>query len=125
VEVTVAKGRPQMYTPNFIGMSLDFAKKAATDRGVAIGAVTQMPIRQGAKPKGTIVAQDPVPGSAMTSRQRISLQVSGGGPQTPTPSPSPLVSEEAVQPSPSPSPSPSPLLASPGAPRTMRISVAL
>ena len=127
VDVTVAKGRPQMYAPNFIGMSLDFAKKAAVDAHVVIGSVTEMPIREGAKPKGTIVAQDPVPGFAMTPKQKMSLQVSGGGPQTPTPSPSPspLQSEEAAQTSPSPSPSPSPLLASPGATRTMRISVAL
>ena len=125
VDVTVAKGRPQMYAPNFIGMSLDFAKKAATDAHVVIGGVTQMPIREGAKPKGTIVGQDPIPGLAMAPKQRIVLQVSGGGPQTPTPSPSPFLTEEAAQPSPSPSPSPSPLLPSPGAPRTMRISVAL
>jgi len=125
VDVTVAKGRPQMYAPNFIGMSLDFAKKAAADAHVVIGGVTQMPIREGAKPKGTIVAQDPVPGFAMTPKQKMSLQVSGGGPQTPTPSPSPLASEEAAQSSPTPSPSPSPVLASPGAARTMRISVAL
>ncbi|HXN08288.1 MAG TPA: PASTA domain-containing protein [Candidatus Acidoferrales bacterium] len=127
VDVTVAKGRPQMYAPNFVGMSLDFAKKAATDAHVVIGGVTLMPIREGARPKGTIVAQDPVPGFAMTPKQKISLQASGGGPQTPTPSPSPspLASEEAAQSSPSPSPSPSPVLASPGAPRTMRISVAL
>lgn len=125
VEVTVAKGRPQMYAPNFIGMSLDFAKKAAAEVHIVIGGVTLMPIREGARPKGTIVAQDPVPGFAMTPKQKMSLQVSGGGPPTPTPSPSPLTSEEAAQASPSPSPSPSPILASPGAPRTMRISVAL
>ena len=123
IDVTVAKGRPQMYAPNFIGMSFDDAKRAAKDAHVVLGGLTQMPIRQGAKPKGTVVGQDPQPGTQMTTKQKVSLQVSSGGPATPTPSPNP--SAQASEASPTPKPSPSPLLPSPAAPRSMRISVAL
>ena len=87
VDVTVARGRPQMYAPSFVGMSLDFAKKAAGDANVALGSITDMPITPGAKPKGTVVAQDPVAGQQLTPGQKISLQISGGAPATPSPSP--------------------------------------
>ena len=122
VDVTVAKGRPQMYAPNFSGMSFASAKKAAADAHIALGDVTIMPLGASAKPKGIVVGQDPVPGTAMTPKQKVTLQVSAGGPETPSPSPLPAASE-TVQPS--PSPSPSALLPSPGAQRAMRVSVAL
>lgn len=123
VDMTVARGRPQMYAPSFVGMSIDFAKKAAHDARVALGSITEMPIAVGAKPKDTVVAQDPVAGLALTPSQKISLQVSGGAPATPTPSPRPTSMAAAA--SPSPSAAPSALLPSPGAARAMRISVAL
>jgi len=126
VDVTVAKGRPPMYAPNFIGMQLSAAKRAAADVHIALGAVTQMPITQGAKPAGTVTAQDPSPGSALGPKQKLALQVSSGGPPTPTPSPTPQAGGQPSQtPSPSPSPTPSPILPSPGAQRAMRVSVAL
>ncbi|HXW51102.1 MAG TPA: PASTA domain-containing protein [Candidatus Acidoferrales bacterium] len=125
VDVAVAQGHPQTYAPSFIGMSIDFAKKAASDGRIALGSITDMPIAAGAKPKGIVVAQDPDAGQALTPGQRISLQVSGGAPATPTPSPTALPTSEASSPLPSPSPSVSPLLPSPGASRVMRISVAL
>ncbi len=125
VDVTVARGHPQMYAPSFVGMSLDFAKKAAGDANVALGSITDMPITPGAKPKGTVVAQDPVAGQQLTPGQKISLQISGGAPATPTPSPLATLLPLAGSPAPSPSPAPSALLASPGASRNMRISVAL
>jgi beta-lactam-binding protein with PASTA domain len=126
VDVTVATGRPQMYAPSFLGMSLATAKRAAADAQIALGTVTDMPIAQGAKPKGTIVGQDPAAGQALTPDQKISLQVSGGAPATPTPSPSPSAQALASSPpSPSPSPTVSSLLPSPNAARVMRVSVAL
>jgi len=127
VDVTVASGHPQMYAPSFIGMSLDFAKKAAKDAQIALGGITDMPISPGAKPKGTIVAQDPVAGQALTPGQKISLQVSGGAPPTPTPSPtaSPQLLSPSPSASPTPTPTPTPVLPSPGGSRVMRISVAL
>ncbi len=127
VDVTVAKGRPPMYAPNFTGMQLDVAKKAAADAHVLLAPVTRMPLTQGAKPAGTVTSQDPAPGSALGPKQKVVLFVSSGGPQTPTPSPnpSPNQGEETASPAPSPSPSPSPILPSPGAQRAMRVSVVL
>jgi eukaryotic-like serine/threonine-protein kinase len=123
VDVTVAKGRPPMYAPSFIGMSLDFAKQAALDARVALGTITDMPISPGAKPKGIVVSQDPGAGEALNPGQAIALQISEGAPATSTPLP--LESPLAAAPSPSPSPTASALLPSPGAARVMRISVAL
>jgi serine/threonine-protein kinase len=127
VDVEVATGRPQMYAPNFIGLQALVAKRAASDAHVTLGTLTDMPISEGAKPKGTIVGQDPAPGTALGAKQKIALQVSSGGPQSPTPIPTtaPNESQAPAAPSPSPSPSPSPILPSPAAERTMRISVAL
>jgi eukaryotic-like serine/threonine-protein kinase len=127
VDVTVAKGRPPMYAPSFIGMSIDFAKQAAGDAKITLGTITQMPMSPGAKAKGTVVGQDPDAGAQLAPGQVIALQVSGGAPATPAPSPqqTPLAMTASPSPSPSPSPSASALLPSPMASRTMRISVAL
>ncbi|MDQ6768076.1 MAG: PASTA domain-containing protein [Candidatus Eremiobacteraeota bacterium] len=125
VDVTVAKGRPQMYAPNFIGMSVDFVKQAARDAHIVLGLLKELPIHAGAKPKGTVVAQDPTPGALLGPKQKMALQISGGAPATPTPSPSPSAGAEASPTATSPSPSPPQILPSPGTPRTMRISVVL
>ena len=129
VDVEVATGRPQMYAPNFIGLQVSLVKRAAVDAHVALGTLTDMPITEGAKPKGTIVGQDPAPGTALAAKQKISLQVSSGGPESPSPLPSPvlLASPGAATPSPlsSPSPSPSPVLPSPAGERRLRVSVVL
>lgn len=127
VDVEVASGRPQMYAPNFIGLSVSLAKKAAADAHVTLGTLTSMPIAEGAKPKGTIVGQDPAPGTALAAKQKIALQVSGGGPESPTPLPTPVMTESPAEavPSASPSPSPSPVLPSPVAERKLRVSVVL
>jgi serine/threonine-protein kinase len=124
VDVTIAKGRPQMYTPSFVGMSLDSVKAAAKEANIVLGAITQMPLAQNAKPKGIVVDQDPPAGQALAPKQKVLLDVSSGPPQTPTPSPSPQFSA-VVEASPAPSPTPSSALPSPGAPRAMRVSVAL
>jgi beta-lactam-binding protein with PASTA domain len=123
VDVTVAKGRPPLYAPSFVGMSIEVARTAAREAKVRLGTVTDMPLAAGAKPKGTIVAQDPQAGAVLTPGQTIALRVSGGPP--PTPTPEPLASQLAAAPSPSPAASGSPPLPSPGAARAMRISVAL
>ncbi len=94
VDVSIARGRPQMYTPSFVGMTLAFVRGAAKDAHITLGDVTQMPITQGAKPAGIVVAQDPPPGQALRPKQKVTLQVSSGGPATPTPSPTPNASGE-------------------------------
>ncbi|HKW44699.1 MAG TPA: PASTA domain-containing protein [Candidatus Eremiobacteraceae bacterium] len=128
VDLVVARGRPQRYAPNFVGASAAFASAAAKDAGIALDKITELPIAVGAKPKGTVVAQDPSAGSPLLPNQRISLQLSGGAPPTPVPiatsspfGPSPSASPSAA----SPRPSVSGVLPSPQGARGMRVSVAL
>lgn len=122
VNVIVAEGRPLIYTPNFVGLSLDFVKTAAQDAHVGLGAVHDLAIAPSAPPKGIVVAQDPAAGEILQPHQRVSLQVSGGAPPTPTPSPTPLPLEsaEAV-----PSVTATPALPSPAGQRFLRVSVVL
>ena|GEM_PF-1288371 len=132
VDLVVASGRPQKYAPNFVGASASFALAAAKDAGIALDKITQLAIAPGAKPKGTVVAQDPSAGSPLLPNQRISLQVSGGAPPTPVP----LDQSPAVETSPvagpsgspgqgSPQPAASGALPAPEGARGMRVSVAL
>jgi serine/threonine-protein kinase len=132
VDVVVARGRPQRYAPNFIGASIAFAVAAAKDAGIALDKITDLAIAPGAKPKGTVVEQDPAAGSPLSPNQRISLQVSGGAPPTPVPldqSPAADTSPIPGQPSPSnqnsPGPAQSGALPTPQGARGMRVSVAL
>lgn len=132
VDVVVARGRPQRYAPNFVGASIAFALAAAKDAGIALDKITDLAIAPGAKPKGTVVEQDPAAGSPLTPNQRISLQVSGGAPPTPVPldmSPSAQTSPIPGQTTPSnqnqPSPAQSGTLPTPQGARGMRVSVAL
>jgi beta-lactam-binding protein with PASTA domain len=132
VDLVVARGRPQRYAPNFVGASIAFALSAAKDAGIALDKITDLAIAPGAKPKGTVVLQDPAAGSPLSPNQRISLQVSGGAPPTPVP----LDQSPAANPSPGsgqgtttdqngPSPSQSGVLPTPQGARGMRVSVAL
>jgi serine/threonine-protein kinase len=132
VDVVVARGRPQRYAPNFVGASIAFAVAAAKDAGIALDKITDLAIAPGAKPKGTVVEQDPAAGSPLSPNQRISLQVSGGAPPTPVPldqSPAADTSPIPGQPSPSsqnsPGPAQSGALPTPQGARGMRVSVAL
>jgi beta-lactam-binding protein with PASTA domain len=87
VDVIVAKGKPVAYVPNFIGLSLGFSESAAKQAGVGLAAPFWLPIAPNAKPKGTVIAQDPLPGQPLLSTDKVTLQVSGGPPATPTPFP--------------------------------------
>lgn len=131
VNVVVAEGRPQIYVPNFVGLSLAFSQTAAKQAGVSLGPPLWLPIAKGAKPRGIIIAQDPLPGQPLGTGDKVILHVSGGAPPTPTPSPTatptegPSATPEPETPSPSAqptaegSPSPAPVA------RSMRIQVAL
>jgi serine/threonine-protein kinase len=132
VDLVVAAGRPQRYAPNFVGASIAFAVAAAKDAGIALDKITDLAIAPGAKPKDTVVEQDPAAGSPLSPNQRISLQVSGGAPPTPVPldqSPAADTSPIPGQPSPSDQNSPGPALSgalpTPQGARGMRVSVAL
>jgi beta-lactam-binding protein with PASTA domain len=132
VDVTVAKGRPAAYVPNFVGLTLTFSETAAKQAGVTLGPPLWLPIAKNARPKGTVVAQDPLPGQPLMSMDKIILHVSGGPPPTPTPFPTvPPTDTPSPSPATAPPTSPTPntgLSASPTAApvaRSLRISVAL
>jgi beta-lactam-binding protein with PASTA domain len=132
VDLVVAAGRPQRYAPNFVGASIAFAVAAAKDAGIVLDKITDLAIAPGAKPKDTVVEQDPAAGSPLSPNQRISLQVSGGAPPTPMPldqSPAAETSPVPGQSSPSdqnsPGPAQSGALPTPQGARGMRVSVAL
>ena len=131
VDVTVAQGRTETYTPNFVGLSLAFAQSAARSVGVSLAAPLYLPIAKNAKPKGTVVSQEPLPGQALASTDKIVLSVSGGPPPTPTPlptlPPTPAPQTEAPPSSPTAAPSAETNATPTAAPaaRSMRISVKL
>ena len=132
VDLVVAKGRPQRYAPNFVGASVSFAVAAAKDAGISLDRVTELALAPGAKPKGTVVAQDPSAGTPLLPNQRISLQVSGGAPPTPVPvdtgpvaAPGSSSGTNAGADQGSPNPATSGVLPTPQGARGMRVSVAL
>ena len=129
VDMVVARGRPLKYAPNFVGYPESFAAAAAKEAGIELDKITVLALAPKAKPKGTIVAEDPPAGSPLLPNQRISLQVSGGAPPTPEPpSPLPTIDNSAagtgatdIQ----PSPTATAALPLPETSRAMRVSVAL
>lgn len=132
VDLVVAKGRPLRYAPDFLGASVGFALAAAKDAGIVLDRVTELALAPGAKPKGTVVAQDPSAGTPLLPNQRISLQVSGGAPPTPVPIDTGPVAEPGSTNGPgaaadqgSPRPTTSGVLPTPQGARGMRVSVAL
>jgi eukaryotic-like serine/threonine-protein kinase len=130
VALTVARGRPAEYAPNFVGLSIAAANAAAKSASIALGPAVQMPLAPSAPPKGIVVGQQPTAGEQMRPNETITLQVSGGAPPTPAPSASPFAPPSPQStPTPTPAvtaqPSPTSLLPAPTAPRGMRVSVAL
>jgi beta-lactam-binding protein with PASTA domain len=126
VDLTVAKGRPIQYAPNFVGMSAASASAAAKDAHVVLSALVLLPLAPSAPPKGIVTAQEPPAGQRLKPHQTIALQVSGGAPPTPVPSPA-LEASSSPQTSPQPAPQPSEtsLLPAPTTARGLRVSVAL
>ena len=132
VDVIVAKGRSVAYVPNFVGLTLAFSQTAAKQAGVTLGAPLWLPIAKDARPKGIVIAQDPLPGQPLLSTDTIVLHVSSGPPPTPTPFPTvpptevptsvpPTVAPESPSPPPASSSTPT---AAPTA-RSLRIAVQL
>ena len=134
IDVTLATGKSEVYVPNFVGLTLTFSQSAAKRIGVTLGPPLWLPIAKNARPKGTVMAQEPLPGQPLAS-DKVILQVSGGAPATPTPlptlppsptapptqTPPPLATPEAQPASPGSAPTPT---AEPAA-RSLRIAVQL
>jgi eukaryotic-like serine/threonine-protein kinase len=130
VDLSVARGRPVVYAPNFVGMGIDEAVSAAKASHIALAPSIELPLAPSAPPRGVVVAQDPASGEQLRTNQTIQLQVSGGPIPTPQPSSTPFAppseaSSAEASAAPSPSPTQTSLLPSPTAPRGMRVSVAL
>ncbi|MBV8170736.1 MAG: PASTA domain-containing protein, partial [Candidatus Eremiobacteraeota bacterium] len=132
VDVVVAQGRPQVYVPNFVGLSLAFSQTAAKQAGVSLGPPLWLPIAKDAKPRGIVIAQDPLPGQPLGTGDKVILHVSGGAPPTPTPSPTATPTEAPVAQTPAPETASPPVQPSgEGSPsaapvaRSLRIQVAL
>lgn len=126
VDITLAKGRPIAYAPNFVGMTITAATSAAKDAHVTLAPSVQMPIAPSAPPKGIVVQQDPPAGQQLKPHQTIALQVSGGAPPTPQPNPSFEASASPLSPeAQSHSPNEASPTAAPTGARGLRLSVAL
>lgn len=127
VDIVVAKGRPAIYTPNFVGLSESFAKAAAKELSIPLNSPIPLPMMVGAKPKGVVEEQDPAAGQLLLPKQRLTLRVSGGAPPTPTPSPSaaPSLPPGVSLPPSGAQISPTPGLPSPAGRRALRVSVSL
>lgn len=73
VTLTVSLG--PLKVPKVSGMTLEEARKALTDAGLAPGAVTERP---DAQPAGTVLATVPAEDSQVSEGQRVDLVVSSG-----------------------------------------------
>ncbi len=124
VDLSVAKGRRVVRLPDFTGLPLWLARRAARDLGIRFDVPKFLPIVAGAKPSGTVIAQKPQAGQTLTPKQNVALQVSGGAPPTPEPLPSDLA-QGVINTSPQPATSPTSALPSPNAVRGMRVVVTL
>ena len=79
VQVIVSAGPP---LPNFVGAQVSQAQAAAASGGFSINQVTQPNASQ---PAGTIVRQSPLPGTAITPSEVVTVYVSAGPPQVNVP----------------------------------------
>jgi beta-lactam-binding protein with PASTA domain len=81
VNVTVSKGggaSAGTRIPSFVNMSIDEARDAATAAGVRLGQVVWTPFGRNGPPHGSVVRQEPAPGTRAGQDQTVSLQVSAG-----------------------------------------------
>jgi len=76
--LTVARAPSVVRVPDLVGV---VSVAAAQDRldavGIQIGTITEDPTADGYK--GTIVAQDPLPGTVSNSNTKVNLTISAGG----------------------------------------------
>jgi serine/threonine-protein kinase len=63
---------------NFTGMSIDAARTAAQRQRVHLGQIVWTPFGTGGPSRGTVVRQNPGPGSTIEPFEEVSLQVSAG-----------------------------------------------
>ncbi len=79
VTLTLSKGPPvNLKVPNFVNMSIDSARDAATAAKVHIGQVVWTPFGPDGPARGTVVRQSPAAGAIIDPFALTSLQVSAG-----------------------------------------------
>ncbi len=79
VNLEISKGpAPGVKIPNFVGMSIDEARQAATDAQVRLGQIVWTPCGVWGPPRGEVVRQRPDPGGLVAAGGDVSLQVSAG-----------------------------------------------
>jgi serine/threonine-protein kinase len=79
VDVEISKGGPsQIHAPNFVAMSADEARDAASDAHVHLGQLVWTPFGRYGPPRGEVVRQSPPAGALIGPDQAISLQISAG-----------------------------------------------
>jgi penicillin-binding protein 2D len=97
-EYTFKQPPLEVPVPNLIGMTLAQARTALEELGLGLAAAE---VYHDTAPPGTIVAQDPAPGSVVGPTTVVAVQVSKGKDPTPPPAPEP-------KPAPAPAPEPAP-----------------
>lgn len=81
VELTVSEGRPPVEVPGVVGEDLEVARGALE----AAGFEVQVRAVASAEPAGTVVGQDPAPGTLLVPDQPVVVEVSNGRPPVEVP----------------------------------------
>ncbi len=101
VTIYVSKGpeKEETVAPDLIGTTVENAKILLANRGLELGAVTEI---ESSKPKGTVVQQSPVAGNTVEEGKKVNLVISSGPKSTPepshTPEPTPSSAPETSEP---------------------------
>jgi serine/threonine-protein kinase len=91
VAITVSSGQP---LPNFVGQQFQAAAAQAQSGGYQLQQVAAVASTQ---PQGTIVGQSPLPGTAISPNEVVTVQVSSGPPQVSIPDVQGLPVSQATQ----------------------------
>jgi beta-lactam-binding protein with PASTA domain len=71
-------GPPDVRVPNFVDMTVDDARQAASDAHVQLGQIVWTPFGRYGPARGTVVRQSPGSGSVVGPDDTVSLQISAG-----------------------------------------------
>lgn len=75
IHVDVSKGSETGEVPDLMGKSTDEAKRLIKEYGFRVGNIAE---KEGSEEKGTVIGQDPSPGSKVNQGETINLVVSDG-----------------------------------------------
>ncbi|MDQ6925577.1 MAG: PASTA domain-containing protein [Candidatus Eremiobacteraeota bacterium] len=79
VSLQVSKGPPgAVKVQNFVGMSVDDARAAASKARIHLGQIVWTPFGPGGARRGEVIRQSPSAGASMDPFEEVSLQVSAG-----------------------------------------------